>query len=246
MNRIKNFLKSERGDAEVIEAAILYPVTFMVIFLLIYIGLYILQMMTVSAYAQKVALLAAREVASPGYSTLLESSRYSTSVAEADFSLEKDTENKGKYTGKIHLDNKASSAKTRAYRYWGDNALNQDDAKYYKKVLEDLVKYNSIISGGEGKSINAEISCRNYFISQFIDVKVTQQLMRFPVLEYFGIQNPTVVGTATATVSDTDELVRNVDFATDAIDALARHFGIDINTVRDKVGTIAKDLGLIN
>ena len=244
MNRIKKFFRSERGDAEVVEAAILYPVTFMLIFLLIYIGLYILQMMTVSAYAQKVALLAAREVSSPGYQTLLDQSRYSTSAAEADFNLSVDTENKGKYYEKINIDNKVKNVKAKAYRYWG-NCLPDEDAKYYKQVLENLVRSNSIINAGEGRSVTVTIKSKNYFISQFIDVSVEQELMDFPVLAFFGIKNPTVTGSATATVSDTDELVRTTDFAVDSIKALANHLGIDTTEIKSKVVSVLEDLNLI-
>ena len=244
MNRIKQFWKSEKGDAEVIEAAILYPIAFMIIFLLIYIGLYILQMMTLSAYAQKVAFLAAREVSSPGYSALLNASHYSTSAAEADFNINSSDENKGSYKGKINIDNKVENVKTKAYRYWG-NCLTEDDSKYYREVLQNLVKSNSIINAGEGNSVNVKIEPKNYFISQFIDVEVEQTLMEFPVLEFFGIKNPTISASATATVSDTDELVRNTDFAVDSLKALARHMGIDTSKVKGKVVEVLKNLNLI-
>lgn len=240
LNRIKKFFKSERGDAEVIEAAILYPLTFMVIFLLIYIGLYILQMMTVTAYAQKVALLAAREVSCPGYSTLFkdEANVYNTAAAEADFG------DSNSYEGKINIDNKSSSVHARAYRYWG-TCLTNEESEYYRIILEDLVKNNSIINAGQGKAVEATITPKNYFITQFVNVEVTQELIDFPVLTYFGIENPKVVGVATATVSDTDELVRNTDFAVDALSALANHLGIDTTKIKSTVVDCLNKLGLL-
>ena len=71
-----------------VEAAIIYPIVFLCLFFLIYMGLYILQYMSVSAYAQKVALLASREIAYPGYIDMVDKDRkkYSNAALEADLS----------------------------------------------------------------------------------------------------------------------------------------------------------------
>lgn len=69
--------------------------------------------------------------------------------------------------------------------------------------------------------------------------------MKFQLLQFFGIENPTVKGVAKATVSDTDELVRTTDFAVDAIEVLANHLGIDTKKVKDTVNQCLGKLGLV-
>lgn len=252
-SKIKRFWKNEDGVATLIEASIYLPVAMMIVFFLIYMGLYILQSMTLASYAQKVAFLAAREVACPGYSTLLGKERYETSASEADFRLVQQNGEREDGKCKITIDNKVASCQVQAYRYWttnGDklpkNSNNNYDAKsYYEDVLRELVKKNSIINAGEGNSVTATIHCENHFISQYIYVDVEQQLMRFPVLDFFNIRNPSIKASAVAVVNDTDELVRNTDFAVDSIEALAEYMGIDVDGMKDKVDKILKELRLI-
>lgn len=240
MRRLKAFLKSEKGAAQLIEATILYPVAFMVIFLMIYIGLYILQIMTVSSYAQKVAILSAREVSCPGYHTIVASDRYSTAATEIGF----DTSGEKAYKGQITIENHIENVKLRAYRYWSKDPLNQEEKDYYTEVLTNLVTKNSFLKGDEGQPVKVTISCKNYAISQFITVKVEQQMMDFAVLKYFGIESPKISVTAVSTVSDTDELVRTTDFVVDAIETIAEKCGIDTKKIKTTVKGALSKLGL--
>ncbi len=244
IKKVKRFLKNEDGVATLIEASIYLPVAIMIVFFLIYMGLYILQSMTLASYAQKVAFLAAREVACPGYSTLLNEARYETSASEADFRLVQQNGERedGKYNGKITIDNKVASCQVAAYRYWSKDPLK--NKSYYEEVLEKLVRQNSIINAGEGNSVNVTIRCDNKFISQYIYVDVEQQLMRFPVLDFFNIKNPSIKASAVAVVNDTDELVRNTDFAVDSIEALAEYIGIDVTKIKSTLDEGLKKLGV--
>lgn len=49
---------------------------------------------------------------------------------------------------------------------------------------------------------------------------------------------------ASATVADSDELVRNADFVVDTIDSLGKKFGIDIADMRSKVESALAKIGL--
>lgn len=242
MNRIKSFFKEEKGAAQMIEAAIIYPVVFLIIFLMIYLGLYILQAITVGAYAQKVAMLVSREISTPGYYTLIDEEYYSNSAIELDT-------NKFDFS-KIDV-TRLSETMTQfpvVYRYWqigDDKILTKEMKDYYGGILETMVKENSIIIPNDNNALQVSVSCKNHVVSQLITVKVEQELMHFAILDFFGIESPTVSATAVATVSDTDELIRNTDFAVDAIEALASRFNIDLDNMKNKVNGILKKLGLI-
>lgn len=237
MIKIRKFLKDEDGTAQMVEAAIIYPIVFLCLVFLIYIGLYILQYMSVSAYAQKVALLAAREIAYPGYISIVDndSKKYSTAALEADLSDYGDS-----FNGSITINFDPDSVQIGAYRYWTGELISCKEN--FENILTEMVRKNSII--GAKNEVNAEIKTDNYFIVQYVNVKVTQPLMDFPVLDYFGISSPSVVVSVKASASDTDEFVRNTDFAVDALEAIAKKLGIDVNSMKQKVNEAKDKLGL--
>lgn len=233
---VRTFLKGEKGYAELIEAAIIYPVVFLFLAFLIYIGLYIMQSMTVSSYAEKVALLAAREVAHPGYLEMFQDGENVFNNA----SVEADAAN-GMPTITIKTD--ANGLDTRAYRYWG-NPLTDDSSKAYENILTEMVKNNSILSAGD---VEATVQCENVILTQYINVTIEQKLMNFAVLEFFGIESPTIICQAKATVSDTDEFIRNIDFGCDGIKWVANKCGIDVSKlteIKEKLKEIKTTFGL--
>lgn len=241
MKRIKKLLADERGDATMVEALIIYPSVFIVIFLIIYIGLYILQSITVGTYAQKVAMLVSREISSPGYYNLIDGKEYSDSAIELSSSIEN-----------ISVDvSKMSQEMMRfpvVYRYWqiGDNKILNDKSKeYYHDILESMLTNNSIIAPEQGGKLDIKISCKNNVVSQLVTVEVEQELVHMEFLERIGVEPPKVSASAVSTVSDTDELVRNTDFAVDAMEALASKLGIDTTKLKDTVNNALKKLGLI-
>lgn len=234
MKKIANVISDEDGSAQLVEAAIIYPIVFLFIFVLIYIGLFVLQFMTVSAYAQKIAMLASREVAYPGYIDLVSGDVYKTAAVEAD--LGKD----GNFDNKIVINFDPKQAKVAAYRYWGGNALSNGGT--FENILKEMTKKNSIIAPkGE---VTAKVECKNYFVTQYVIATVSQPLMDFPILDFFGIKTPTVSSSVQASVNDADELVRNVDFAADAVEVLAKKLGIDVAGIKEKMISAKETLGL--
>lgn len=236
MKNIKRFLKSENGAAQMVEAAIIYPIVFLVIFFLIYVGLFILQSITVSAYAQKIALLASREIAYPGYIDLVvDDNLYSSSAVEADL---KPGES---FDGVINLSFDPKAVETRAYRYWSKDPIEKYHTAF-EDILKKMIKKNSII--GAKKEVKAKVTSKNYFLTQYVEVNVSQPLMDIGVLSFFGIDSPTVSVRVQAAVNDTDELIRNTDFAVDALEALAKKLGIDVNDLKEKIKNAKKKLGI--
>lgn len=229
--KISGFMKDERGVAITIEAAIIYPVVFLFLAFLIYVGLYIMQNMTVASYAEKVAMLAAREVACPGYIDMFADNVFNTAAVEGDTS-----------NGAIKVSLQVDSTKvdTKPYRYWSSDPLGAQE-KTFRGILTKMVKDNSILGAGE---VKAKIKCDNCILTQYIDVEVSQELMHFAVLDFFGVESPTIKCAAKASVGDTDEFIRNVDLAGDALEAIAEKCGIDITKVKEKVIDIKNKFGL--
>ena len=257
--QFKKILSDEGGAAELVEAVIIYPVVFLCLLVLIFIGLYILQNMIITSFAQKTAITAAREVAYPGYLDLAADNVYNTGAVDADFHNKPvNAENNNaqgvakalipqrvKAVIKCNFDSK--KVKTDAYRYWKSDPMNNATKT---KLINFMVgskgdsgMVTSLSVFGTGKA-TAEIECDNHILSQTVKVKVTQELMDFPGLRFFGIETPKVTAMASATVADSDELVRNADFVVDTIDSLGKKFGIDIADMRSKVESALAKIGL--
>lgn len=238
MKKLKKFMRNDRGAVQMIEAAILYPIVFMLIIVLIYIGLYIFQSMSVGAYAQKAAILAAREVAHPMYINEIDNDVFNTVAVEGD--LGDGTSFNG--SGKLHIETKAKNIKkTRAYRYWSSDPISSYKDPY-EAILKEMIASGSIL--GTKGDVTVEIKGENKIIVQYITVTVKQPVLDFPFLDFFNIKTPTVSASALTTVNDIDELVRNTDFAADTISTLARKLGIDVDKIGEKFKTIKSDLGL--
>ena len=224
---IHRFIKDESA-AETLEAAIIYPVVILFLFFLIYIGLYIMQNMTVAAYAEKVAMLASREVSHPGYLDMFIDGEnvFNTSATEGDYGNETSANNV------IMLYTNVKDLDPKPYRYWSKNPLG-DKSGAYENILREVVKNNSLLA--TNGTLGVKVYCDNQIVTQYIDVEVTQQMMDFPVLTFFGIESPTLSYKAKASVSDTDEFIRNINFAADAIEEIADRCGIDTSKVHEKV-----------
>ena len=145
-------------------------------------------------------------------------------------------------SGKITIEKSAKNIKkTRAYRYWKSDPISEYKDPYIS-ILDSMISKGSIL--GTKGDVTLEISGENMFIVQYIHVKVTQPVIDFPVLDYFGIKTPTVSASAMTSVNDIDELVRNTDFAADTISCLAKKLGIDVDGIGAKFQSIKSDLGL--
>lgn len=232
----KKFLSDEKGAAQLIEAAILYPVVFMILFFLIYVGLYMLQAITLESYAQKTAILAAKEIARPGYINEIGKD----SINDASVELN---------TSSVSFSSNYEFSFKTLYRYCNfisasENFLiNSSSKNTLSDCLKNMANTFSII--GAKSDVSVEIKPKNYFFSQTVTVTVTQSIFEFPVLSFFGMDSSQkVTASACASVSDTDEFIRNADFIYDCTDFLCGKFGIDLNNVTSTINGALKKIGL--
>lgn len=238
MKKWIRLIKKEDG-AELIEAAIVYPVVFLCVGFLFYVGIYILQYMTVMSYTQKVAVLAAREISRPGYIAMVKKPEDTLGTASVEMQIEDYT--KSITTASLSLPTSAKGINARAYRFWSPKPIG-DAGSSYAKVLQAMVDNNSIMKSE--KSAKVEIDSSNYVVAQYVDVTVTQKVVDFGMLEAFGIKTPTIKVTAKAAATDIDEFVRNTDLVVDTLDTLAKKLGIDVSKIKDKISEAKKKLGM--
>lgn len=70
MRRLGRIIADDRGAVQIIEASLVFPIVFLVVGFLIYLGSYTLQRVSMHNHAQKIAVITSREIAFPGYDEL--------------------------------------------------------------------------------------------------------------------------------------------------------------------------------
>ncbi len=238
---MRKIWRDERGAALIVEAVILYPIVFLCVFFLIFIGLFFIQNSMLEACAQKVAIVTAKEVAYPGFLDVTGMEAYSDGAVELK-RLSKEYDNASAIT--VEFDTGAVDAQ--AYRYWSSDPLSAYAKGRIVEIITEASKKGLVYSQSliGKKNIEAKVSCTNHVIAQYVKVEITQEVMDIGVLKYFGISNPTIKATAMAAVNDTDELARNADFVKYAINWLLKKIGIDLSSLRKTVTNALGKIGI--
>lgn len=230
---MRKLIRNQTGAALVVEAVVIYPLVILCLFFLIYMGLIIMQSSVLCSTAQKMALIAAREVAYPGYLSLAGDSAFATTGVEMDTS------------STIKLEFETNNVKVEAYRYWSKDPLSNSAKDKIVSLISDskngIVKAQSLLDMGK---VDAKVTCSNYAVTQFVTVTIEQELMDNEVFRFFGIENPKIAARAVATVNDSDEFVRDIDLVIDATEWLASKLGIDLADLRSKIEGAIDKIGL--
>lgn len=209
-------IKSEKGAVPVIEAALMFPITFFVVFLLLYMSLYVYQNVVMYNQAQKIATIASKELSMPGYEVI---GGTAAKTNQVDFEKESD------FTGKI---SQIFDERNGLYRYFdfGDPLERASDSGDIKGTLEDeltkLVTNTNFLSASDDV-IECEINAQNYFITQKVSVTVSKKVEIPEFFSHLGIDGSRydITVTATAASSDGAEFVRNTDMVYDFITFLS-------------------------
>lgn len=231
LDRIKRFMQDENGAMVATEALFLYPFTIFVIFTMIYISLYMYQAVALQSFAQKIAVTAAREMAYPGYIDL--STGGSDNGAVAIFGTNAiDWET----CDNITLKTDASSVTVRPYRYLtsiGSNSsiLSSDQRSRLQSAAASMIKENSLLVGELQGGVT--INTTNWFVSQSVDVTITQSFPILGFVEALGFDGSSITASATASANDPDEFIRNVDLVVDTAKIFAKKLGIDTSKVSE-------------
>ena len=236
---MKKLYKDQTGAALVVEAVVLYPLVILCLFFLVYMGLIIVQSSVLNATAQKTALLASREVAYPGYLSMIKNQDGSDAFSNSAIEM--------KSAGIVNMTYEPDEIKIEAYRYWGKDPLSESAKQIIQTMIcnpkSGIVKAQSLLNMGK---IEARVSCSNYAVTQFVTVTIEQEIMDIGVFRYFGIENPKLTAIAVASVNDSDEFVRDVDLIIDAAKWLGDKLGLgkNISKLRSKIKSAIDKIGL--
>lgn len=234
-------IKNECGSVQVVEMTLIFPLVIILLGFLIYAACYIMQGVMMYNDAQRIAMVASRQAAIPGYSSLYNSSNGLTSKADFDWGM-------GVSINKTTVDTVMSEK--RPYRYFMlNNFIPADEVDSLESNLERLVESGSFLASS---SVNCTITPINYFVCQLIEVNVVKEIDLPPIMEYIGLQSGLNIDvTVRATVTDPAEFVRNTDmvfdlatFLSEKINIGGESVAVKIKKFKAKVNSIKEKIGL--
>lgn len=256
MRKIRRFLKSEDGVMVSTQALFLYPFTVFIIFWLIYMGLWMYQGVTLQNYAQKLAVTAAREVAYPGYTRMVESktsaspvSIFGTSAIDWSRSTKIEMTNKASNVNIFYSGSGGSNVAVHPYRYMttigsDSNILSSTQKKSLQDIGMAMITENSMLANVKATKVDIKVS--NYFVSQNVTVTMTEEVPVPGIVKWLGFDGNQITASASATANDPDEFVRDVDLVFDFADYLAKKLGISdkLDKAMEKVREVRTKLGI--
>lgn len=225
MNKIIRKIKEESGAVQVIEMTLIFPFVILVLGFLIYLGSYVMQSVTIFNDAQRIAVIASRESAIPGYEIFYEQGGITT---KADFNWSDD------YTpGKSVID--AVMKEHDPYRYWTNSFLSSSEKQTLESEIIKIVQSNSFLASSD---VDCTIQTSNNVISQNIKVNVVKRLGLPKFLQLLGLNSTMDINvTAVAVVGDNSEFIRNTDMVFDVGTYLWENlkFGDNNQTMSERV-----------
>lgn len=204
-------LKNEKGAATIVEASIIMPIVFLIVCFLFIMGYYQLEIATLQSRADRIADIASRIVAQPGYRYYgeIETKKIDFEnlvVNDSKISLSKDT------IKKIYKD-------LDPYRYWGSGEKALDIT--IKTKLENIVKETAYMNPNSSEK-SVDIKAKKTGLSNKVQIIVKSNVKLPDFLKYFGL--PTSIEkeiSSVAFVADSSEFLRNTDIVFDLSKFLA-------------------------
>ena len=229
---VKKRIKDERGAALIIEMSLIFPLVLLVMCFLLYVGFYILQGTIIYNTAQRIAVIAAREAALPGYEVFYDENNL---PAQTDFNWPKATNAENVVTvivpGKEKIDKFA--AEHDPYRYVGNGFLAKSEADSLENSLRALVNKTSFLKESR---LDCQITTKNNVINQTVHVRVIKYIDAPAFLQSLGVvDNINIDITATAIVADPAEFIRNTDTVFDVVDFICEDVKIGGSTINEKI-----------
>ena len=230
----------EYGAVQVIEMTLVLPVVLVCIWMLVYLGSYVLQSIYTYNTAQKVAMIAAREAAMPGYMYLYEDNGI---TQDTDF-----TDTKGQVSN-VAINKMMNTHNP--YRYIGDSFIETHIRAELEHELRTLINKVSFISASD---LECVILTDNNFISKRVEVSVTKHVRVPDFIRLAGVEKMVdITAVAISEVSDSADFIRNTDMVTEIADYISDNYNIGgsgqslserISSYKLKFHDIAEKLGL--
>ena len=195
----------ECGAAQIIEMTLIMPVVLICIWMLVYLGSYILQSIYTYNTAQKIAMIAAREAGMPGYMYLYEES----GITQATDFLYDD-----EHTGRTTV-NKLMSVHN-PYRFITDDFIEGRVKSELEQELKELINKGSFLAASD---LDCIVKTSNNFINKRVEVYVTRHVRMPDFLRLIGIgKNNDICAVTISEVCDSADFIRNADMIIEAAD----------------------------
>lgn len=225
---IKKKLKEETGASQIIEMTIIFPIVILVMGALIYLGCYIVQGVSMYAYAQRMAVYTAREISYPGYEKLGDMTQAIDFVTIQEASV--DT---------IFAQN------WKPYRFLnsGNNMISNKAS--LESTLRSLVSSTAFIKSGEPE---CSINIKNNIFNQKVTVTINKGVTVPSFMVAIGVPQDSMnihVGAVAVTLNAT-EFVRNTDFVFDSVSEIIDNTPIKdyINKFKEKFNNMKQKMGI--
>lgn len=206
-------MEKEKG-AVMVEAVIVFPIVLFTVFLLIYMGLFKLQEMSILYQVQRAAHQGAMIVESPGYKHLGD-----YRDKNPDFGSTINRENIENYYKSYHMDLTVLYREIFGYGGW----TNEEEITYF---LNEIGNHTLTLAGVS--SFQKEVTVKRGFFSTGVNVEIIFSIPTPGVFKMFGFGDELKFKQgASAMAMNPAELVRNVDLAGDAIVIVSEKLGID-------------------
>ncbi len=198
---------SQKG-AVMVEATIYLPLVICSVMAMIYYGLFIMQQNALMAQVDRIAGVAAREEAYPGYDVF-----GMNAGGAVDFSWGGNTPSAGQV--KEYYTSRHERFSDLYREIFGMFCGSRAD---YESRLADAAEAVTMIRVG---SIGApEVEIKKSFLGASVTVTITHHIPLPGVLRYFGLEDATVRAVRTKNIVNPSEFVRNTDLAVDLVEYL--------------------------
>lgn len=198
---MREIMKTQQGHT-IVEATIIYPITIMLFFVLLYAGLFICQRAILQSSLEDALI----------YYKNTDTDTYVSTEKKISFTTDGETITA---TGNTYESTKKLDPYRNIFHAVGSafgNGINQSDFKNF------FVSSYNHISFYKGDNINVTIKENNYVIYKRITATATQKMNTAVNIAWVGGENSlSLTAEATVVAVDGDSMIRDVDFAKDIV-----------------------------
>ena len=222
---MKKTKKQQNRGAVMVEASIYFPLVICTVIAMLYLGLFQMEENALGYVAERIALEVSREEAYPGYAEFDMNDGRAVDFSWAGSMPPKDTVTAYYQARHKDLGSLYREFSGLASIFGGSGAA---ESAYRTKYVDtaDAVK---IIALGTVSEPNIQI--KKGFLSSTVTVSITHQFPVPGVIRYLGIDETqyAIKTTATKSIVNSGEFVRNVDLAVDSVEYLLEKLGLGDN-----------------
>ncbi len=234
----KRFL-AEDGAAYVVEAIIIYPILFVCTMFLIVSGFIFVQKSMLQSTADRLSTYIAHCIACPGYSEIVDPFYEAPKNTGMTTRIEKAMQHSDPYryvAGFLGLNSDVKTVSDHAGNVMAEKYL---PAVSFLKPSSGDVSYPDELKNLKPKTKDGYV-CAISANTSTITVWLGQNFVFMEMFRFIGIggESTTVFGKSSASVCDTPEMIRVIDFSFDTVEDIAGRLGVDVKKIQDFIAKL--------